>query len=762
VAELSSAFSVKTDVTGRSRSLMLRVVLMVAALGLAPASGVAATWTAQRVVDPLALEGQLSAVSCPSLGVCVAVGSYVSSTDPQGTAPLGELWAGGRWMALAMASPADSQGTLSLNGVSCSAPNACTAVGSYVSNSQLPWWRLQRLLAERWNGSVWTVQPMPISASGMSLDGVACPSQTECFAVGSSSAAAGTGRPLLARWNGVSWSIVHLALPALAGVSLNSVSCSSPRACTAVGSVDTNTPSVPLVERWNGSRWSRQPSSHLRAGLSAVSCPSAHWCMAAGSVGTGEHLRVARWNGRAWSDQRLPDPAPLAGEGVAGLSCASAKACTVVGWFSQAENMVGGFAERWNGTHWSVQPVGHDAGQGSLNGVACPSTRACTAVGESHVNVNGGTALALAERWTGSRWSAQDIPNGSSPASGQLNAVSCSSLAACTAVGSYSGYYTSGWKELPLIERWDGSSWTLQTPPDSSLTGGQLYGVSCPSTAMCIAVGNDPNYPGHLLVEAWDGTSWTIQTVPAPAGGTGAALSGVSCSSTEDCVAVGNVGTANPPFNPPFIERWDGSTWSIQNAPVPANSDAYLSAVSCVSPTDCTAVGYFNKTGTSTPQTQPLVESWHGGNWTIVPAPSPGFGELAGVSCTSTSACTAVGGGYASTRLAEHWNGSAWTIDSTVTVNPGMLQLSLSGVSCTSQTACTGVGASSGNQSAAEAWNGTTWTLQSTPSSVQASPTQFGGIPVLKGISCPSPGICVAVGSAYYNGNWTPLAELYS
>jgi hypothetical protein len=336
-----------TDVTRRSRSLTL-LALMVAALGLAPASAVAATWTAQSVVDPLAPVGQLSAVSCPSLRVCVAVGNYIRSTAPGGapdqTVPLGALWAGGRWTAQAMASPADSE-AVSPDGVSCSAPNACTAVGSYwVGARSLP-------LAERWNGSVWTVQQIPIAARGLRrLAGVDCPSQRECFAVSSSAGAAGIGRPVVARWDGVSWSIAQLAPPARAGSSsIDSVSCSSPRACTAVGSVYRVGAPLALVERWNGSRWSRQPSPRI-GGLSAVSCPSANWCMAAGS---GWGSRAARWNGRAWSNLRR---AVLVGADVAGLSCASAKACALVGTFSQSHDSASEVAERWNGARWRVVP----------------------------------------------------------------------------------------------------------------------------------------------------------------------------------------------------------------------------------------------------------------------------------------------------------------------------------------------------------------------------------------------------------------------
>ncbi len=63
----------------------------------------------------------------------------------------------------------------------------------------------------------------------------------------------------------------------------------------------------------------------------------------------------------------------------------------------------------------------------------------------------------------------------------------------------------------------------------------------------------------------------------------------VSCPVTRYCVAVGvEHGSAS------LIEAWNGAHWAAQDAPRirrPLNVNALLS-VSCVSPKDCTAVGF--------------------------------------------------------------------------------------------------------------------------------------------------------------------------
>jgi hypothetical protein len=87
-----------------------------------------------------------------------------------------------------------------------------------------------------------------------------------------------------------------------------------------------------------------------------------------------------------------------------------------------------------------------------LAGVSCASTSACIAVGR-HPVAGVGT-LPLMGRWNGADWTTQ----GSRLLRGAMNAVSCYSPTACTAVGS-TLTHTGG---VPLIERWNGSSWRVQ------------------------------------------------------------------------------------------------------------------------------------------------------------------------------------------------------------------------------------------------------------------------------------------------------------
>jgi hypothetical protein len=351
----------------------------------------------------------------------------------------------------------------------------------------------------------------------------------------------------------------------------------------------------------------------------------------------------------------------------------------------------------------------------------------------------------LAERWDGTGWAVQTTPNPSGATDNSLGGASCTSATACTAVGSYG---IAG-ALLTLAERWDGTSWTIQpTPNPTGAKGSSLSGVSCTSATVCTAVGNYTNSGGTqlTLAERWDGTAWTIQPTPNPTGAADNRLFGVSCTSATACTAVGSYASAGGLVT--LAERWDGTAWTIQPTPNPTGAgDSSLQGVSCTSATACTAVGnYFDTTaGFLT-----LAERWDGTTWTIQPTPNPAGGQdnfLSGVSCTSATACTAAGSfinnaGTSGGTLAERWDGTTWT--ALTTPNPaGGAVSSLSGVSCTSATACTAVGNSSNSTripvTLAERWDGTTWTIQPTPNPPgQAS---------LSGVSCTSALACTATGS---------------
>jgi hypothetical protein len=127
--------------------------------------------------------------------------------------------------------------------VDCTGPSACLAAGSSD----------QGTLAERWDGSTWTVDPTPNAPGGGQLFGVACPAPTACTAIGFTFTSGG-GELLAEHWNGSSWSIEPTPLiPAAHDMGLPAIACPSTASCTAVGGYENDGPdSVTLAEQWRG------------------------------------------------------------------------------------------------------------------------------------------------------------------------------------------------------------------------------------------------------------------------------------------------------------------------------------------------------------------------------------------------------------------------------------------------------------------------------------------------------------------------------
>ncbi len=213
-----------------------------------------------------------------------------------------------------------------------------------------------------------------------------------------------------------------------------------------------------------------------------VSCTSSTSCFAVGSKGSATSP-VARWDGTRWSIQStayLPGDVP---GGVGAVSCWSDSACIAVGGYTKNDSM--GFpldrplAERWDGKHWSIQTPPfprNGSDQNPLNAVSCTSSSACTAVGSA--------VHAFAERWNGKRWSLETMPIASGAESTVMNAVSCTSSSACTAVGdSYIKQFNGGNGNpiVMLAERWNGKRWSIQTTPSPlGAANSEFVGVSCP------------------------------------------------------------------------------------------------------------------------------------------------------------------------------------------------------------------------------------------------------------------------------------------
>lgn len=336
----------------------------------------------------------------------------------------------------------------------------------------------------------------------------------------------------------------------------------------------------------------------------------------------------------------------------------------------------------------------------TLDGVACPGTSTCLAVG-SYDN-RSGVGHPLSRRWNGKSWSAVKTPGSDFS---ELADVSCPDTSNCMAVGS-SRYGT-------LAEKWNGTAWMIvPSPAPTGAISSDLISVSCPTSTSCAAVGSFVNGSGATvtLAEEWNGSAWSLVPSPNRSGATGSELHGVSCASASSCVGVGDsfnsVGNSHT-----LAESWKGATWSLVPSPNPTKGqENTLSNASCISTTNCTAVGdYWALPG----ETVVLIETWNGTKWSLV-AGAGASGFLNGVSCSAFSECMAVGDSVPVT-LAEQQNGPGWSV--LPSPNPsGMSASSLSGVSCASPSSCNAVGYSIGSNSdttynLAETWNGHHWTL---------------------------------------------------
>ena len=233
------------------------------------------TWAIQTTPNPAgSLDVFLSGVSCPTPTSCFAVGSASSSSSPATT--LVERWNGKTWTIQASPNPAGSLNVF-LSGVSCPTPTSCFAVGN---SDGLP----VKRLVERWNGKTWTIHtiPDPTGSPYASVNGVSCPSPTSCYAVGSVSPAEGTSMTLVEHWNGKTWAMQASPNPphtVIAGLS--GVACPTLTNCFAVGADDND---QTLVERLNGKTWAIQTSPNPTGSpnLVGVACPNPTNCFAVG------------------------------------------------------------------------------------------------------------------------------------------------------------------------------------------------------------------------------------------------------------------------------------------------------------------------------------------------------------------------------------------------------------------------------------------------------------------------------------------------
>ncbi len=566
-------------------------------------------------------------------------------------------------------------------------------------------------------------------------------------------------------------------------ISLAGVGCvpahTSAETCLAVGHYTA--PSgveTALAERWNatGKEWANMnvpaPEGAKSSSLSGMSCHQvedglefAEECDGVGryvnSSGTELALAVSwkTYEPQKWTIDTVALPKEAKGSALTSVSCGDI--CMAVGHYVSSAGTELAFAVEQVGPGWGLEEAVNpkEAKSSSLTGVACfENAEQCGAVGH-YVN-SAGTEVTLAEAFIGKTWGIFESVNPKEAKSSTLTSISCYESSLCTDVGHY---VNSAGKEVPLIEVFKELKWALQEAPSpAEAKSAALNGVTCRGIETCTAVGQYVTSGGteETLAEVLTKTAkkWAVEESPNPAGAKSAALTGVLCMAAETCTAVGHYVNSSG-WEVALAEGFTSTAkkWALEEAFDPEEANGNLVGMSCPATEACTAVGhYLNGSGTEVT----LAEHWNGKAWAIQEAPNPTGAKsatLSGVSCTAAEACTAVGhyvtsGGVEET-LGEVFTSTAkkWALQEPV--NPtGAKSSSLSGVSCTAAEACTAVGhyVTSGGveETLGEVFTSTAkkWALQEPVNPTGAKSSS------LSGVSCTAAEACTAVGHYVTSG----------
>ena len=315
---------------------------------------------------------------------------------------------------------------------------------------------------------------------------------------------------------------------------------------------------------------------------------------------------------------------------------------------------------------------------------------------------------SLIERWNGTAWTIVPSPGpahgvGSDPA---LEAVAATSSSSAWAVGFY-GDGIDG-LEQTLIYHWNGRAWKQVRSPDP---GGRkaedmLDGVAAFSASSAWAVGVASLKP---LIEHWNGRAWQRVASPSLRPGIRGDLTAVAAPSSSDAWAVGVAGRK------PLLEHWNGKTWKLVSTP-DRFRDVQLSGVTATSPSNVWAVGTYEGAGGAG---HLLTEHWNGQGWRILPIANPGgtesepiFGQVAAASPKDAWAVGSYSIGIENFPFFEHWNGKAWK--QIPAPDSGLLY----GVAAVSATSAWAVGSYNPGrlpQTLIEQWNGKGWTQVPSP-----------------------------------------------
>lgn len=359
------------------------------------------------------------------------------------------------------------------------------------------------------------------------------------------------------------------------------------------------------------------------------------------------------------------------------------------------------------------------------------------------------------------------LPPGLKDSSAGLLSVSCPTSSFCLAVGTRQYYDStaSSYYELPLVEQFNGSRWTMEpvrspdaTPQVGQLPEDELTDVSCPTNRFCIAAGSFGRLSTSTglgvgvsggLVEIFDGRTWrTVELRASSRSDTNAYLEAVFCLQPRNCFVVGTAESPHVLQSLISYKYKNGSWVSVPFGGLGKDSVDNLSRIYCSSMNHCLAVGTssFGTFGSS----KALAAVFAGNSWKLddpltAQQQAAGVSDLADASCLPDGHCVTIGsveiGPYSGTNtefgpLVESFSAGKWQdlVSPHDSEFPGV---SFDTLDCR-QTWCSIIGVQD-TTPFVETFADSAWHLSA---SVPSIPAKSG----FDSVSCSPDGLCVAVG----------------
>jgi hypothetical protein len=348
----------------------------------------------------------------------------------------------------------------------------------------------------------------------------------------------------------------------------------------------------------------------------------------------------------------LTPPSVTAVDG--GVMCPTIATCFAMGQSAASATL---FASSATSGGWTNVPMPSSNAPTLLSSVACPSASQCYFAGSNTTVVNGANVpggLIESATLSGSTWTLSNSTLTASPGltASALTSLSCPSTTVCFASGSG----VSGSTQEGVIAALSDTSWTLASPTVSpaTTTVSSLPSIACPTATLCLAIGpgldSTVGTPTSTVFNYTVATSVLTVANPIISGSAVASASSATCPTAPSptCFVVGSsvISPATTSVPVLFVSANGGTTWT-QTVLTGALSVGQLT---CTSSSLCLVPATMSSGGNGAGDTNNIFRlTFTAGSspaaWTAATQTTPTSftGSIAGIACTSATACITAG-----------------------------------------------------------------------------------------------------------------------